>query len=280
MKKKGGIIIIIIGLVIVLLMVLVLPFMVKQVEHYLEYFLFIMGLSATIISGVLSIDLILGVFQNKFLYFITFAVLIAGLIFIVLKDRVEAIIEKIFTKIPLKLFCFLVIVVLGLISSVITAIIAALLLVEIVNAMPIVRKDKIRIVILACFSIGLGAVLTPIGEPLSTIVVSKLHVDFWYLANHLGVYVITGVILVGILGALIIGTKKITITDDTKIIDHHHDEDYFSWIRTYKRKPMAKLLLDPLKFLYLYLRLNSWVLDLSRSLIHTSSILTVEYFIS
>jgi len=112
-------------------------------------------------------------------------------------------------------------------SSVITAIIAALLLVEIVNALPITRKYKINIVIIACFSIGLGAVLTPIGEPLATIVVSKLNANFWYLANTLGIYIISGVFLMGILGAFMIKTDKVEVKDDTKDVDHKHDEDYY-----------------------------------------------------
>ena len=40
--------------------------------------------------------------------------------------------------------------------------------------------------ILACFSIGLGAALTPIGEPLATITISKLNEDFFYLIKLIG----------------------------------------------------------------------------------------------
>jgi predicted cation transporter len=216
-----------IGLIIILLMVLTLPFVVKKVEHNLEVFLFIMGLSATIISGVLNTNLILEVFENKLIYFITFAVLIAGLIFKTLKDRVKGIISNILKVVPLRLFVFLVIVLLGILSSIITAIIAALLLVEIVNAMPVTRNDKLNIVITACFSIGLGAVLTPVGEPLATIVVSKLNVGFWYLADYLGVYIILGVVLMGILGAFMIKTDKVMVKDDSKDVNHEHDEDYY-----------------------------------------------------
>ena len=216
-----------IGLVIILLMVLTLPFTVKKVELNLEVFLFAMGLSATIISGVLSTNLILEVFGNKLIYFITFAVLIAGLIFKVLKDRVKGIISKILKKVPLGIFVFFLIVILGLLSSVITAIIAALLLVEIVNAMPIDRKNKVNVVIVACFSIGLGAVLTPIGEPLATIVVSKLHANFWYLTNVLGAYIISGIVLMGILGTFMVKTDKMKIKDDFGDVDHEHDEDYY-----------------------------------------------------
>jgi predicted cation transporter len=216
-----------IGLVIILLMVLILPFVVKKVEHNLEAFLFLMGISATIVSGALSTNLILGVFENKLIYFITFAVLFAGMIFKVLKDRVKSVINNILNIVPLRIFIFLVIVILGFLSSVITAIIAALLLVEIVNAMPIARKDKISVVIIACFSIGLGAVLTPVGEPLATIVISKLNANFWYLAHRLGIYIILGVVLMGILGAFMVKTDKVKVKNDFKDVNHEHDEDYY-----------------------------------------------------
>lgn len=81
--------------------------MVKKVEHNIVVFLFAMGLSATIISRVLSTNLILETFENKLLYFITFAVLIAGLIFKGLKNRVKGIISNILKKVPLKVFVFL-----------------------------------------------------------------------------------------------------------------------------------------------------------------------------
>jgi predicted cation transporter len=90
---------------------------------------------------------------------------------------------------------FLVVVVLGLLSSVITAIIAALILVEIVSAMKLHRKTEVRIVIIACFAIGLGAVLTPLGEPLATIAIAKLkgpphNADFFFLLRMLAVWII------------------------------------------------------------------------------------------
>ncbi|MCM8789009.1 MAG: DUF1646 domain-containing protein, partial [Candidatus Omnitrophica bacterium] len=93
-------------------------------------------------------------------------------------------------------------------SSIITAIIAAIVLVEIINALPLDRKFETRMTIIACFAIGIGAVLTPIGEPLSTIATAKLkgepyHAGFLFLFNHLWVYVVPAVILLGIIGALL-----------------------------------------------------------------------------
>lgn len=109
--------------------------------------------------------------------------------------------------IPARLFIALVVIILGLISSIITAIIAAIVLVVIVSVLRLERKSEIRLVILACFSIGLGAALTPIGEPLSTIAVSKLNADFFYLLRLIGPDVIPAVILFGILAAIIVNPK-------------------------------------------------------------------------
>lgn len=191
----------IIGLVIILLLILVLPFVVKKVEENLEYFLFVMGLAAIIVSGVLSPQFLMHTFTNYLIYTITGAVLIAGLLFTVFVDKLKSAVNWIVTKIPLKVFVFLIIVLLGLASSIITAIVASLLLVEIVNALPVDREKKIKINIVACFSIGLGAVLTPVGEPLATIVISALKADFFYLFRNLGADILPAICILGLFGA-------------------------------------------------------------------------------
>lgn len=194
----------IIGLIIVLALVLILPFVFKSVEHNLEYFLFFMGLIATIVSGILSLDLVIHILENKLLYFITAAVLVAGLLFSYSVDKIKLLVEAALNRIPMNIFIGITVVVLGLLSSFITAIIAALVLVEILHALPLKHKTKVKITIIACLSIGLGAALTPIGEPLSTIVASTLKADFWYLFRLLGWYIIPGVLAMGFLGMFII----------------------------------------------------------------------------
>ncbi|MEW6274354.1 MAG: DUF1646 family protein [Bacillota bacterium] len=199
----------IIGLIIILVLVLALPFLIKQVEHNLEPFLFVMGLAATIVSGVLGKELIVEILENHFMYMITGAVLIAGLLFKFLKNRVKDGVDAILRYVPLKVFIFLITVILGLLSSVITAIIASLVLVEIISVLPLSRKDKVNLDIIACFSIGLGAVLTPIGEPLSTITVSKLNAGFWYLLAEVGWFIIPGVLATGLFGAYYVKGKRL-----------------------------------------------------------------------
>src|SRR5690625_6538489 len=75
---------------------------------------------------------------------------------------------------PFRLFIDLFVIVLGLISSIITAIIAAIILVSVLSVLQLEQKTERSIVIIACYAIGMGAALTPIGEPLSTIVTGNL----------------------------------------------------------------------------------------------------------
>jgi predicted cation transporter len=101
---------------------------------------------------------------------------------------------------------------LGLICSVITAIISALFLCEIANTLPLERKDKINYVVIACFAIGLGAVLTPLGEPLSTIAITKLqgapyYAGFWYLMDQLGILIVLGVLGCSLFSMFYVGKK-------------------------------------------------------------------------
>ncbi|MEL4105218.1 DUF1646 family protein [Oscillospiraceae bacterium WX1] len=205
----------IVGLLLILALVLVLPFVVRIVEHNLELFLFIMGLAAVIVSKTISPHLFAEILGNAFLYFITGAVLVFGILFIVFKDKVSALIGIVLKHMPVKVFMMIVIVFLGIVSSVITAIIAALLLVEILNAIPMKRQEKVFLNVLACFSIGLGAVLTPVGEPLATVVLSRLNADFFYLFDLIGAYVLPAILVFGIAGFIYVDRCKCQDQIDT-----------------------------------------------------------------
>lgn len=209
-------------LFVIFLIVLLGPFLVKKIEHNLEVFLFAMGIMAVTINHFLlnvTSDAADEILPNWNLTLIekaiidpieiTMAVLIAGLIFHYGRNSLKGFTDSLLQKIPLKVFVFLIVVVLGILSSVITAIIAALLLVELVSALKLNRKAEINIVIIACFAIGLGAALTPIGEPLSTIVIkTKLQENFWYLFDQIGKYIIPGVLALGILSMFFVGQKE------------------------------------------------------------------------
>lgn len=195
-----------IGLLIILLLVLFLPFTVKAVEHNLEYFLFVMGILAAFVGGVLDTTLLVQALEDPIK--ITLAVLLAGLLFKWFQNQLGHAITSFSNKIPFPLFIAIVVIGLGFLSSIITAIIAALVLVLIISNLPLQRRHEVLLTVIACFSIGLGAALTPIGEPLSTIVTSKMGADFLYLLELVGPYVIPGVIILGIFAALVVKRRE------------------------------------------------------------------------
>jgi len=188
------------GLIVILLLVLVLPFAVKQVEENLEIFLFTMGVAASIISGIMNIELIFKALEEPVM--IASAVFIAGALFFLLRKYFDRFMSKVYEKIPVSIVVFLVVLVLGLLSSVITAIIASIILVEIIFSLPLQRNHKIVVCVIACFSIGMGAALTPIGEPLATITISKLDQGFFYLVQLVGKYIVPAVLGFAIIAAV------------------------------------------------------------------------------
>jgi predicted cation transporter len=224
------------GLFVIFLLVLVLPFRVKQVEHNLEVFLFSCGVLALTLAGFMTIpgettgwsttiieEALLAPLKITTVFGIPVGivqiVLAVGLLLFWFHHRLEAAIVGMVDRFSLKAIVFSLIVVLGLISSIISAILAAIILVEIINALPVVKKAKVEVAVVACFSIGLGAGLTPLGEPLTTIVVSKLsgppyHAGFMFLFNNLAMYLIPAVVVLGFVGVFLFSRSH---TGDTKL---------------------------------------------------------------
>jgi predicted cation transporter len=213
------------GLLVIFLLVLILPFRVKCIEHNLEAFLFACGVAALTIAGFIAIpgeqtgwslavagEALLSPINVTNLFGIPVGivqiVLVVGLLIHLFYHRMQETITGLVGRFSLQAIVFCLIVILGLVSSIISAILAAIILVEIVNALPVVKKARTEIAVVACFAIGLGAGLTPLGEPLTTIVVAKLagapyHAGFTYLFDKLGWYVVPAVILLGVVGVIL-----------------------------------------------------------------------------
>ena len=177
--------------------VLFLPLTVHKVEENLEAFLFLCGAFAVTVSKMWSGHLVLTALEDPIK--ITLAVLIAGLLFRKFNKNIQHLTHWAVKKIGLRWTLFLIVFLLGVTSSLITAIIAALILAEVAVMLPLERKGRIKLVTFSCFSIGMGAVLTSIGEPLGTVVLSKLagephNADFFFLIDHLGWFVLGGIL--------------------------------------------------------------------------------------
>ncbi len=195
----------IIANVIILLAVLVGPFLDHRIERNLEAFLFVMGTLSALASTVLTTHLVTQALRDPIP--ITIAVFVSGMVFTWGRRWLDAGITWLIARAGPALVAALITIVLGLASSIITAIIASLVLVELIAPMRLQRSDEVRLVVLACFAIGLGAVLTPVGEPLSTIAIAKLGQDFWFLARLLSVFIVPGVVALGVL-AWVLRTKS------------------------------------------------------------------------
>jgi predicted cation transporter len=129
------------------------------------------------------------------------AVLLASLLFHFIKNPLETGVTKLRKRMGSKLLIVAIVAFSGLISSFLTAIITSLVIVEAISRMRLDRTSETRVVVLACFSIGMGASLTPFGEPLGAVAVAKLagepyNADTWFLFRHLWMYVIPGILLV------------------------------------------------------------------------------------
>ncbi len=185
---------------LIMVVVLIGPFISHQIERNLEGFLFVMGVLSALASRVMSLHLVQDALREPVP--ITVAVFISGVIFTWGRERLARSIDRLLKSMGPALLAAVVTAMLGLASSVITAIIAALVLVEFITAMRLPRAHEVRVVVLACFAIGLGAALTPVGEPLSTIATAKLKQDFWYLGRLLAPFIIPGVLGVGLLVAV------------------------------------------------------------------------------
>jgi predicted cation transporter len=214
-----------IGLLIIFVLVMVLPFKVKAVECNLEAFLFTCGVAALTIAGFATIPgeatgwsmkIVLEALMTPLDITrvagipigIVQIVLIVGIAIYLLHHQMQDAITGMIERVPLTVIVPALIIVLGLVSSIISAILAAIILAEIVNALPIGRQSKIEVTVIACFSIGLGAGLTPLGEPLSTIVIAKLagapyHADFMFLLQKLGIYILPTIFVLGVVGLVL-----------------------------------------------------------------------------
>ncbi|MBR3631522.1 MAG: DUF1646 family protein [Elusimicrobiaceae bacterium] len=180
-----------------IVVVLFLPLTVHKVEENLEAFLFLCGAFAVTVSKVWSWHLVGAALEDPIK--ITAAVLIAGLLFKQFHSQLQKLTQFAVKKFGLRITLFTIVAALGFTSSIITAIIAALILAEVAVMLPLDRRSRIKLVIFSCYAIGMGAVLTAIGEPLGTVVISKLsgaphHAGFFFLIQHLGWYVLGGVL--------------------------------------------------------------------------------------
>ncbi|GAB6148289.1 DUF1646 family protein [Stetteria hydrogenophila] len=202
------------GLGLILLLVLFLPFKSSKVERNLEPFFLVMGLLALAIDIATGVirggELVKAIFKSAAItplsisglpIGITQVVFLAGLAFYFFNRRLQSMVNGFAERWGLPVLAFTITFVLGSVSSLISVIVAAVILAEVAAVLRVERRAKIEFVVIASFALGLGAALTPVGEPLSTIVISKLGAPFDYLFRLLGAYILPALLALSLYAA-------------------------------------------------------------------------------
>jgi predicted cation transporter len=180
-----------VGAALIVLM-LVGPVASHLIEEQIEFFFLGIGLVAATLAGIWEWQLIEHVAAEPI--WITLAVIIAGILFDRLRVWLDRVMTRVLARFARPLVCASAVFVIALLSSVLTAVIAALCLVEVVGSLRLGAASRRSVTITGCFAIGLGASLTPLGEPLSTLAADALGFGFSGLLRLLGPYVLPGIL--------------------------------------------------------------------------------------
>jgi predicted cation transporter len=217
------------GLATLAAALLILPFLVRKIEKNLEPFFLAAGIAAITVSGLWGWPVIVEALKAPIMIGtvpigIVQVVLVMGLLIHYANAPFSSWILRLTRKFGHRLFVFLLISTLGLLSSVLSVIVTAVLAAEIAVALRLSGKDRKNLVVITCFAAGLGACLSPLGEPLSTILISKLagppyYADFFFPLKYFGILIIPGVFALALLGALWIGPRITPIARGTHARD-------------------------------------------------------------
>jgi predicted cation transporter len=177
----------------ILILLLIGPLAVHYIERNIEAYCLLIGLVAVTLAGAWSEHLIRQALTEPLE--ISIAVIVAGVIFDLTRHRFDHAFARMRSRMPRPILTMVSIFLIAALASLITAIVAALVLVETVSLLRLNSEERPRVAIAGCFAVGLGASLTPIGEPLSTLAARALNLDFFGLFFLLAPYVVPGLLI-------------------------------------------------------------------------------------
>jgi predicted cation transporter len=178
---------------VTILVVLLGPILVKPIERNVEFFFLIVGVLTACVMGQFNAALVWSALSEPLSF--TLAVLIFGAIFRLSREILDQLFRRMMLILDPRILCFCLAIVLGFLAAFITPVVSALVFVEAISLLRYDRWAEIAATVFACFAIGIGAGLTPLGMPGLAVVLLSLHAGFWYLAHLLGPFVVVGVIL-------------------------------------------------------------------------------------
>jgi predicted cation transporter len=181
-------------------LLLVGPIASHFIERNIEGFFFVVGLAAMTLAGAWEWPVVWHAAQVP--VWITLAVIVAGVAFDWSRGAMDRAMTRLRGRFARPLLCATAVCLIALVSSLITAIVAALVLVEMVGLMRLETRARVRVTVAGCFAVGLGAALTPLGEPLSTLAANALRLGFGGLFDLLAPYVIPGILVCAVASGL------------------------------------------------------------------------------
>ncbi len=180
---------------------LVWPFLSRWVESHLEIFLLIIGAAAVTVSGGWSVDFIYQTLQYP--VNVAFIVLVVSLIFNNYSRYIFRILFAFFKELEPRYSFAILIFLLGMTSSLVSVTVAALVLAEVLKVVNLEKEATLRITVFACYAIGLGAVLSPLAEPMGLVINSALagpphYADFFFLLRNFFWWITPAIVLLAV----------------------------------------------------------------------------------
>jgi predicted cation transporter len=179
--------------VVILALLLFGPLALTTIEHNIEVYCLALGVLATLLGTGFTRELILEALHEPVA--ISVAVIVAALLFGWLRPGLDRVFERLRQQVPRPVLTAASVFVIASISSIITAIVGALVLVEVIGLLHLAGEKRVRVTVAGCFAIGMGAALTPLGEPLSTLAARALDLEFMGLFHLLAPWVFPGVLV-------------------------------------------------------------------------------------
>ena len=174
-------------LTLVALHLLVMPFVSRWVESHLELFLLAIGAVAVTVSGNWSGELIRKTLSSP--VYVSFIVVVVSVIFNNYSRYIFRVLFAFFRALEPRYSFALLVFLLGMVSSLVSVTVAALVLAEVLQVVNLEHNTTVKITVFACYAIALGAVLSPLAEPMGLVISNALagpphQADFFFLFRH------------------------------------------------------------------------------------------------
>lgn len=172
---------------LVALNLLIWPLKSRWVESHLELFLLGVGAIAVTISGAWSKEVITETLSSP--VNVSFIVIVISAIFNNYSRYIFRILFAFFKTLEPRYSFALLTLFLGVTSSLFSVTVAALILAEVLKVVNLERDATVKIAVFSCYAIALGAVLTPLAEPMGLVINKALagpphNADFFFLLRH------------------------------------------------------------------------------------------------